>query len=103
MWLDADAAAVSFDDAPADGQSQSGALVTAAVGGPVEGLEDLGPVGFRNADAVVGDLNADGVAGCHPGGDVDLRDGAGPLVFERVADQVVDHVSQEVRIGVYVG
>ena len=63
---DADGAAVGFDGALDDGQAEAGAfdfLLRVVFLHPVEAAEDVRQVRARDADAVVGDPDADVVAG----------------------------------------
>ena len=96
-----DGTTVLLDDAAADGQTEAGATFLTCVGGLylVEAIEDGVEHVGRNAAAFVGDFEEDGVGG---GLDVNADGGGGRGEFDRVREQVGDHLQDAVGVAVEV-
>src|SRR3990172_11025265 len=95
LGVDGDAAAVQFHRFLGDGEAQARARTALYVGGPVEALEQPRQVLRGNADAAVLDRDAD--VPVH-GFDRQSHRAAGGRILDRVREQVVQYVAQQVLV-----
>src|SRR5258706_1381408 len=100
LTFDGDGTVVRLDDGLGDVEAESEAAVVAAgdVAGPVEALEQLRDLVFRDADAIVDDRR-EHIAAVHVGIELDVAPLGG--VLDGVGEEVVDDLSHAVGVDVH--
>src|SRR5258706_3581748 len=100
LTFDGDGTVVRLDDGLGDVEAESEAAVVAAgdVAGPVEALEQLRDLVFRDADAIVDDRR-EHIAAVHVGIELDVAPLGG--VLDGVGEEVVDDLAHPVGVDVH--